>query len=608
LIVARVTAPVTAGTALTANNIASPHTDTRVLTTTQPTNITGVALYELDPATRTTAEVNLDAVPVNPTALLSFNAAARTITYRAPGDAAAGDAVNIGSGGPNFTVYTDAGSTGRYVRITVDTALLPPTTAGTVTDNLTIAALFEDQVARFTAEDRRLRAYRGTGLPTAANPHGLQLADIIAAFALLPQGITLGTQLLSTLAQALIPRIRMTRSTFGVRTEVAEFTGATFSTRLYINHTLGDSFEITCNARWSDNGAGTQVWVKDAGATSAFRALFAVNGFSFETRTAADATNWDDFSWTTMPISSLGAPNETTFSGQLNLGTSTLSTSAGIETPRVVTNYAQAAGLDRTLIWRSQGNTAPTSGILRMYRSNSATALTNTDALELTWNARWDDTANLWNQDAAATSIKLEIGRAAVGLLFRAAGAATWNEASWTTTSLNFAPGGVAAFGGNVQVPAASQFAYATARTFRKSFIGGGACFTDNANLAISATTVGELIKTAGGAASALYRLDLPNGATVTSVILNVAKSAGTAAFSVRRKADGVGAADVLHSSGAAVTIGNVTANVTATCDQNNVVDTDLYSYFISLDLDTATVMSVYRVEVTYTHTQVELA
>jgi hypothetical protein len=146
------------GVALTASSIVGTSVFRTVLNSSQPVNISGVKVLQVDSFT---AVGN---------GTLSFTAATKVITWAAPGDTA-GAGVTL----TTSQSYTLASANGRTLVIDVVFSQLPSTNQ---TDTIVITDIYTQTAPRFTAIDAQHRSQLGSGIPTPNNPHGLTLDDL----------------------------------------------------------------------------------------------------------------------------------------------------------------------------------------------------------------------------------------------------------------------------------------------------------------------------------------------------------------------------------------------------------------------------------------------
>lgn len=189
--------------------------------------------------------------------------------------------------------------------------------------------------------------------------------------------------------------------------------GATQATRFYVKD--DGSMNLVVNAIW--DGAN---WNKDDGAGGAVRMV--LNGDSAVVDSTDSGTGtWGDGAWTQATFTSgipggidtiLGGSDVTveenlavlldmivtgTMEGKqgITLGEDLKSTDLEAETPRIFVDRVADATSERTLIAEFRGVGYHT----RMYSTGY-----NSDSFEITTNARWDDSANLWLKDSGSNN------------------------------------------------------------------------------------------------------------------------------------------------------------------------------------------------------------
>ncbi len=159
-IIAKVTANGPA-VVLTTGSIQGPTVFEDALSVTQPTSINGVTIISVLTGTPSgTGELNF---LVGPTRL----------TWAAPGDTAGSATTIIGSGS-----YTLTSLNGLTALVVVAVSGLPA--AATGPDDITVTAIYTQEVPRHSAEDFEHRSMIGSGAPTLSNPHGMTIDDLSA--------------------------------------------------------------------------------------------------------------------------------------------------------------------------------------------------------------------------------------------------------------------------------------------------------------------------------------------------------------------------------------------------------------------------------------------
>ena len=134
---------------------------TRIKTSNQPATITGVEIRDIAPVTP------------SGTGQLKWDHTTSELSWKAPGDASFGTAVNITADG----IYTLQSDTTAYtIDVWATVVLLPAATSPT--DDIIISDLYEDVVRPASGADRLLRSYGGSALKTSTNPLGLSASDL----------------------------------------------------------------------------------------------------------------------------------------------------------------------------------------------------------------------------------------------------------------------------------------------------------------------------------------------------------------------------------------------------------------------------------------------
>ena len=597
--------------ALTTNDISlPPDAVTVLLGIDQPTTITGVVVVAIDPDTTQSKDVALGG---NVQARIAYAAGATppstaTLTYRAPGDATAGDAVAIATSG-TYRLYTDAGSTGNWIDVEVTTSMLPLVASFTGNDDLTVYDVYFHAAQRASAADYLHRGSLGTGAPNTQNPHGTRVRDLDDRLVEARWGVVLGSLLQSTLAQALVPRIVTEQSAFGGgRTLVWDLpaSGVTAHARIYIQ---SDSVEVVYNGRWD----GTSAWLKDNDAVPAFRlAPSGAGGLGLALQSYQGAGPFGDGDWSPdffLPVGGADATLIAELWGRLVIGDGLLGSASARTTPRLDVPFSAGGGGGdvRTLLFRSVRDDASAPATLRVYRAVTTLGGAQSNALELTLNCSWNSAANTWSKDsAAAAAAKIEFGTLNIFFAQRlAATAGTWADDAWD--------GGQGGFGltaGDLTIP--GRYYWSSVKTFRKSIPGFAGFIGDTTSIySIDNSRLGAqfIAKLGVGNGQIVWPFELPNGATITGAVVNGTFSPGGSGVCegavIRIRNYATPTSQDLYSGGA--TALNAAADVALPVDQNNVVDTDSYSYAVHIRGTSDSTFSVFRIEVTYTLDHVEM-
>ncbi|APU88908.1 hypothetical protein Rctr197k_092 [Virus Rctr197k] len=550
--------------ALTAGDITNiPAITQEIIGIDQPASITGVVVVGVDPDTALTREET-----VNPLARIVYTSGATppatsALTYRAPGDAAAGDAVTIATSG-TYRLYTDAGSTGTWIDVEVTVELLALNATVTTTDDLEVFDVYYNSAQRFSAADFLHRGTVGTGAPNRDNPHGMRVRDLDDRIIEAQWGIVAGAGLLANADQATVPRLVTAQSTFGAsRTLLWQIPmAAGLSVRIYADSATGSSYGIgvTVNARWD----GAAAWAKDNNAEPSSLWSFENGGIEFFGRPAGAGT-WAVWDKSPLLISSIGGDSGFINAlGYITVGANILSSSSARAQERIRADFSPTGGGGdlRTLLFRSRRTDTSGATNLRVYRAVTTLAGAQSNALEIVVNASWNAGTTQWDKDdAASAAMKLEIGAGFSGILRRLAGSganfddtisgAGWDGAYQTFSSIGtFSAANNVVATGNVQ---GANFIWSPAQSFVKSIPGGAAAINPTGSAFV--TVSGPFGNPEGGGGchfekttaldfAALWPLELPQGAVVTAsrlrgnftnnagqiraTIIRVARAAGT--------------------------------------------------------------------------------
>ena len=374
------------------------------------TTITGVNIVSFTTDTTTT-----DTWDSTTNGQLRFTPGAPpTLEYQAPNDGAFGAAVGLAADG-SVSLASFGGS--PSMSVDVERAFLP-VGGGVLTDSFSVTKMYEnDGVERFSGDDDRHRSALGLAAAKSGNPHGSRLEDFLSGFGRGLQGLLLGDNLDSATG-ALIPRLVADRAaqTYTLLFH-SSLAGAAANTvvvgRVYKNNS--NSLLFTQNAYWD----GTN-WNKDVAGRAA---RWSLNASGSATHLFYDpAGSWADPDWVTVSIVNDASNSVYDIGGDLTSAANAL-------IPRIRTIFSQTAGA-RTLIWESYGSIAWANTFARLYRVNGS------DAVELTWNAKWVTTAGgRWDaDDPASNSTIIELSASAIVSQFKTA-AVSWT--SWTRDMFN---------------------------------------------------------------------------------------------------------------------------------------------------------------------------
>lgn len=427
-VVGVVVAPSVVGGALTTASFTQSTAYERILTVGPFVNLTGIVISRIDPAmpvsegqtTNAAARFEMD-----------FNTPVYRMRMRAPGSSTFGDWVTITAGG-SFTIYSDPGSVGPYVTVTVSVAFLPlVATATTLNDELAISALYEAPygAARLSANDASHRSALGSGVATARNPHGLTFADLAGEPAV--RTLIVGRGLANSATQNVIPRIVYEGGSAGayVLEDESRLSGTNVRRRVYRDTTSGAKLE-TVNAYWSPASAN---WNKDVAGQNASRVSQQVGSLVVQGRVSDAAwTTWDDYV-------GIGQFGSTITQLLVQASVAQLSTT----TARHQATFPVSGAGNRVLIWESlPTDGALTGAVYRIYRTCVASGAGNdAGATEYTFNARWN--GSNWERDDSSPSYKYEYGRVLLlTILRRSTNATPWADNAWETTPFSLSAGG----------------------------------------------------------------------------------------------------------------------------------------------------------------------
>ena len=456
--------------AIPVGDITLPTAHDRLLSAGPLTSITGVrisAFSDGTPLSALSSNAELTVITVQAPGHASFAASA---TYQAPGDGAPG-AVTVLSTGSN-TIRSSTVT--RTITIDVNVDMLPVNqTGGGLTEVFPVTARYEAAVPRASADDAEHRTDTGSSVPDGGNPHGAFLEEVVAAFGQVPQGLRLGSAL-TTALHSLVPRLVGSNVGPG-RTLMFLLNSGTASLRVYGTSIGG--LEITYNARWTE----ASDFERDVAGSQSFRLLIDNAGVRLYCTNATEPVPFVASAWLEIfQAAGAGAAN------LLALGSSYLATETNALLPRLRADYAQTGGIERTCLFRSQGDTTAGRTPMRVYRTATAAP----GPLEITWNCYWDGSA--WAKDSAADEagkMYLHAGQ----LIFyyqTAALAVPWIDSAWATEPFNLDMGS----GANGLVLAGplavARLADATAPTTKKAYEQSFAKVSGRATWAVGVTGI----------------------------------------------------------------------------------------------------------------------
>ena len=370
-----------------------------------PPNVTGIEIVAVSAGTATGTDGLLD---------VDYTSGADIkVRYSAPGDAYGALVQMIGAGQP-LTVTSSGGQT---LQLIYDEGLLP---SSDVTDNIEVYDLGAETGQRFSAEDLQHRSLNGRGLPTATNPHGLDLRDLDALVYYLDREVRLGDGLVSRTEEALVPRLstKLVGTTdFTLLWEMDE-AAATYPARLYGYDNAGlTALTLVTNARWTGSA-----WVQDNAGQPSFR-------LDIDQPISASMADAGTTAWKTVA----------TFDGQstnalIQLGSGFTSTTGDAEQARILMPYRTAASGDRTRLFSSNPAALEAINAYRGYDIGAGppnTQLGNSAPIEVLFNGIWS--AGQWARVVAGDTFKVEVGRQHIGVLYKASSGAPWDDDGWDT-------------------------------------------------------------------------------------------------------------------------------------------------------------------------------
>lgn len=636
-------------------SITVPPTFGLVKTIVQPSNLTGVVITQMTPAT-----ANSDPFPfpgVADPAHLVFQPSTGLLAYAAPFDgvdllqaspfngAGVGVPVNV-SGGGTFNINSANGLVGLIV--TVDQYLLPSTTAGaSVTDDLAVTTLYTQTADRGSAKDDLHRHKTGSKIPTARDPHGLRFSDIATLLEELVGTLKIGTGYVTTLAQAEVPKIvipanpLIDQATGSLRyQDLFETPGSSHSfgaalapMRIRIYRSGTDSLCILLNAKVLNQGTNA-TFVRAAANgdnVDAQSAMIELSPFAvvFYARDAGSADTWDFTQWDRVQFFHSFSSNTTTFNGSLVLGTG-LHTLAGRLTPRITTDYSVGAANDIRTEITSSSRSGGGGAIFRRFRSSVAepTGINQADVVEDVLNANWNASTGLWTKDDVSVATKIEFSRAYLSLLGRLTGAA-----GSTFTDNIEAAGWERALQLDIlnsfyRAQSTGGFGWLSAKTFTRCITGTAGMIppthetfygAGGGNAVNPETNPEWFIKTTATALTrATWPLSLPNGAIVTACRLHFRTVTNPGGADYVRAA--VIRSNHVANTGESFRAGGTPYDVIAnsgvyvasalTLDETTLIRTianGTFSYYVWIAATAAAGYEIEAIEVDYTLTEVTL-
>jgi len=426
---------------------------------------------------------------------MDVNAAGTSYTFSWAGSTSAGVTEATGTASSPLTLANvinevTLGSIVATKQITLEvvTSLLPVGTGSSVayTVAVTVSDLYEDVTGPASAKDQRLREKKGRYLPRAGNPHGIGYSNLSENVTVVDKAMTLGTSLLDSAQEQIIPRISI--PAVGV-TQLFDFpVNSVSGVRAYRSSV---SVFYTWNAELTE--AGT--FRKDTANISTRLVIGSTISIQQHTGTLT-ATPFAEGAWV----------NLADFS-HLNAASMTLvSTNSEQATLRHLFNSTTA--ISGSLI-QEMIDTAASPRHVRMYRTG--------DGYFLTTNAALDDSANLYQHDNnAETATGFIFGSAGLECYWKAATVGTWANFDKKLT-INGATGDID---------------YAPAKTFTQtksphSWQHAHAATVNHATAYISVGSSAE-------SNSFYLPLELPNGASITSLVVDAYVDCGSGSATLR--------------------------------------------------------------------------
>lgn len=282
------------------------------------------------------------------------------------------------------TPNSSSNETATSITVEVMTDFFP--SSGTpFVDTVTISRLYDDTASVFSATDALHRSKQGSYIARQSDPHGTGYPDLAQPVSIIPKPLVVGTELMSTEAQALQARITTNRSSANdtERTLIWQSSGGSNGTiRVYAMTVAG--YELTLNAQW--NGG---IWLKDAGAYSY---LYRFDGglTEYQHTSSTVSATWGDAAWS----------NSTTLNkGTLTLGSDLIggSNQQGDVNknlvPRITANRTDGTAYNRrTLLLDSPVNGAnvETSRPLCIWLASGPGTPEGGSCIEFTFNAKWN--------------------------------------------------------------------------------------------------------------------------------------------------------------------------------------------------------------------------
>lgn len=240
-----------------------------------------------------------------------------------------------------------------------------------------------------------------------------------------PDDFTIGAAKLATEANAVAPRLTVSPAAEATAQYVC--LGAFGDARVWIGSSTRLAIIITYNATRSTNN--TDTWLKITNSQPATALYIARGAVRVGTMPAAQNTAWaDDF-----------VDGEGTTGGwgsQLRYTADTESeTNAESDFPDRTIQAPTTVGTERKCLLHLERSSGV--GDLRVYYSVTSSN-TDSNAIEIVWNASWSNSGDLWTPDLNTTCKKLMISKLGINVKHRDSGTGTFNDASWNRTQMEW--------------------------------------------------------------------------------------------------------------------------------------------------------------------------
>lgn len=578
------------------NTPASANTLTVDYASTVAPGINPVFAYA-QPSGQATIQVVISAPLPNGTATVAFNSAES-------GDSLG--ATVIATTGTHLLTSTN----GYLLLVDVVEEMLTRTT-GTYNYTLNVSPFLESEVGDIlTPRDLLHRQSIAAGSAVRAkNPHGMSASDLGAAFIRAKQLLvadSTNTDAAANLPLIITNEVASRRGSVQYRSifEAPVQTGSRAGFRLYIGDANGDRDGVffTVNARYDNTSGG---WTPDTNSDPAYLWALgvevagsggsqqaAVQVYEQTDTTAA----WLDSDWVRTFAS--GIPEAVMQVGSLVAG------SGASTKPRLqVQAPLDLAGFDRAFIAEFVAGVAQA----RLY---SVYTTSTSDYFEIVLNASWD--GSVWAADSTARNcVMMRFYAASTSnsvRIYSHSGTGTWSDAGWTQTLALDTAGNLDLTGALTSTTVtATNVAFTSAKTFRKVIPGAWGVITSaSPNVSRSITNNGAAVMTATTTQSMLFNLDLPHGATLTTInahFYNYDFSAGAGAqMYVSKMPFGSATSSVATSSASAAVSAGYGTPLTIT-SIGHVVDNNseaLYAY-VQIGAGGSNAGALHVIEVVYT-------